>query len=379
MLIRMIVFAAAIVALAGAIYYSQQQTANRMVSGVIEADEIRLGSRVGGRVAIVHIREGDVVEPGQTLIEFEPYDLLEREQQALAELAMREAELERLQNGLRPEEIQQAEARVAQIRAQLELLENGPRPEEIQAAQERLSAAEAELQLAQREYDRRAKLIQTEAISKAELDAAREQFEAARAKREIARNELAILEQGTRPEELAQIRARLKEAELALELARQGNRIEDIRRAQAARDAARSALQAIRIQKQELKITAPTAGRIDALDLHPGDLVAAGAPAATLLTTDRLWFRTYIPQRWMDLKEGQTVSVVIDNFPDQTFPGTVSFVARQAEFTPSNVQTSDERAKQVYRSRLELSDPEGRLRPGMTGNLFLEPVAGDAE
>ncbi len=136
------------------ILYSQIRVTQPFVSGIVETDEIRLGSRVGGRVHKVMVDEGDRVTARMPLIEFEPYDLLEREQQARAELAVREADLRRLKTGLRPEEIAQAKSRVDQLAAQLKLLEIGPRAEEIDAARERLNAAQAELLLARREYDR---------------------------------------------------------------------------------------------------------------------------------------------------------------------------------------------------------------------------------
>jgi multidrug resistance efflux pump len=370
---RLLIALLGMAVLLAAIIYSQLRRPPDFVSGVIEADEIRLGSRVGGRIEAVLVDEGDEVALGDTLLVLEPYDLLEREQVAAGELAMRDAELKRLRAGLRPQEVAQAAARHEQLLAQYQLVVAGPRPEEIAAAQSRLDAALAQQTLAQEDYNRAANLYQSKSISKAEFDLADESWRAARAQVEVRQNELAILQAGSREQEIAQAKASVDEARLAWELAQQGYRTEDVEAAAAAQEAARAALEAIRRQKQELRVIAPSSGIIDALDLQPGDLVAPNAPVMTLLSNQRLWVRAYVPQRFLQIQVGQTLRVTLDAYPSEAWEGTVSFISQQSEFTPSNVQTSDDRATQVYRIRVSLPADDRRLKPGMTANLWLDP------
>lgn len=368
---RIVVLAAIAAALLGLILYSQMRPSADFVSGVIEADEIRLGSRVGGRIKNVLVGEGDSVEAAAPLIEFEPYDLIEREQQAIAELAARDAELRRLSSGMREEEIGQAKSRFDQWSAKHQLLVAGPRAEEISAAENRLNAAEAELALARREHDRIINLVQSKAVSKSELDIANQRLDVAQANVEVRKNELSILNAGARQQELEQSRAAAEEARLAWELAKKGFRSEEIEKAAAARDSAQAVLEMVRRQKSELVIAAPVDGYIDALDLQAGDLVAPNAPILTLLATDRIWVRAYVPQRFLQLTVGQELRVSIDSLPNENFVGVVSFISHQAEFTPSNVQTTDERAKQVYRIRVTILEGAEQLRVGMTANVWL--------
>ncbi len=356
------------------IFYSQYRVAPPFVSGMIETDEIRLGSRVGGRVKAVFVDEGDHVESGTPLIEFEPYDLLEREQQSVAELAARDADLRRLKAGLRPEEIGQARLRVERLAAQLKLLELGPRQEEIDAARERVKASKAEALLANLAYDRLAKLMQSNSIPQSEFDIAKERNDAATSNVEVKKSELAILEAGARPEEIIQATAQVNEAQLAWELAKQGFRVEEIEQAAAARAAAAAALEIVRRQKTELAIAAPEPGYVDALDLQPGDLVGPNAPFMTILPDRRMWVRAYVPQHFLQLAIGQKLKLTIDSFPDEAFHGVVSFISHQSEFTPSNVQTADDRAKQVYRVRVTISEKTEKLRSGMTANVWLTPI-----
>jgi len=94
-----------------------------------------------------------------------------------------------------------------------------------------------------------------------------------------------------------------------------------------------------------------------------------------MISTDHLWIRAYVPQRFLQLTIGQNVRVTVDSYPDEEFVGKVSFISNQAEFTPSNVQTSDDRAKQVYRIRVTIQDPKKILRPGMTTNIWIDSTS----
>jgi multidrug resistance efflux pump len=182
------------------------------------------------------------------------------------------------------------------------------------------------------------------------------------------------LEIGTREEEIRAARAAVEEAKQAWQMAASGFRTEDIDQAKAARDAAQAALEAIRQQKEELLIKSPLEGVIDSLDLQPGDMVAASAPVMSIIDQRRLWIRAYLPQNRVGLQLGQKLRVTVDSFPKQTFIGTVTFIAHQAEFTPSNIQTPEEREKQVFRMKVKLDAGGAQLRPGVTADVWLDPI-----
>jgi multidrug resistance efflux pump len=371
---RLIVIAMVILLLTGLIAYSKLRPQPNHVSGFIEADEIRVGSRLGGRILAVRVEEGQSVESGQVLVELEPFDLLERENEALNTLASLDADYRRLAAGLRPEEIAQTKARYDQLQARLDLLDAGPREQEIDAARGRLRVAEAELTLARQNYERRADLFQAKAVAREEFDAAREGLEAAGAMVVVRTEELELLEVGTREEEKREGRARVEEALQAWQLAQKGYRQEEIEKAKAARDGAQAALDVIREQKKELTITSPIDGVIEALDLQKGDLVPASGPVLSVLDDSHLWVRAYVPQNRVGLRTGQELWVTVDSFGTDRFRGQITFISRRSEFTPSNVQTPEERSKQVYRIKVALKEGLERLRPGMTADVWLEPV-----
>jgi multidrug resistance efflux pump len=140
--------------LIGILVYSRNRREPLKVSGYIEADEIRIGSRVGGRVATVRAIEGQAVKAGQPLIELEPFQLREQLTQAQAVLAQAKAELERVNNGFQPEEKAQAKAKVDQLAAVVRKLVKGPQEEDIAAAESQVDLAEAQFELAKLKHQR---------------------------------------------------------------------------------------------------------------------------------------------------------------------------------------------------------------------------------
>ncbi len=363
--------------LGGALAWSQWRTPEPKVSGVIEADEIRLGSRVGGRVEKVLVQEGEVVTVGQPLVQLEDYDLRERLAEAQAIAQQRQAEYEKLTAGFRPEEIAQAEARYRQLEAKVQRMERPPREEEVKAAQAQVRLANAQLEQAEQTRRRLQEVARRQmgAVSQEEIDRAEENLKIARALVDVREQELLILLMGTREEERLEARAERDEAKAAWELAKNGYRKEEQAQAKAAWEAAQAAVRALEVQREELVIRSLVDGVVEALELQPGDLVAPNAPVLSILDTSRLWVRAYIPQQRLDIQVGAKLPVTVDAFPGRRFLGEVTFVSRQAEFTPSNVQTYEERARQVFRIKVALpmnDAASARLSPGMTADVYLE-------
>ncbi|MEX2187008.1 MAG: efflux RND transporter periplasmic adaptor subunit [Pirellulales bacterium] len=374
MIRRLIAISAVVLLLAGLIVYSQFRPLANRVSGFVEADEVRVGSRLGGRVLVVHVEEGQQVTRGQVLVELEPFDLLEREKEAVAALAAFDADYRRRVAGQRPEEIAQAKARYDQSQAKLDLLQAGARKQEIEAARGRVGVAESTLRLAEQNYRRQSKLFEGGTVNREAYDAASEVLESARASLVVRKEELELLEIGAREEDIRQASAQVEEAKQAWQLAAKGYRQEDIDQAKATRDSAAAALDAIREQKKELTVTSPVDGIVEALDLQRGDLVPASGPMLSILDDRHLWVRAYVPENRVGLRPGQSLWITVDGVAGERFRGEVTFISPQAEFTPSNAQTPDERAKQVFRIKVDLKEGVQSLWPGMAADVWLDPI-----
>ena len=334
-------------------------------SGTVEAHTITLGSRAGGRVKAVKVREGDEVKPGQALIELEAGDWPAQLAQAQAVQAQAEAQLDKLVAGSRPEEIAAANARTQTAAAALAETSSGARPEEIAAARARVVAQDVAVEKAQHDAARMHKLDASGAAVRADVENADIALKGALALQDAARQQLAQLENGSRREDIAQAQARRAEQAASLSLAKAGSRPEDIRVARAQVDGAKARVAQIQTMIDELVVRAPRPARVEALDLRPGDILGPNAPAATLLEEGELYIRIYVPETQLGrITVGQPVPVHVDTFPDQTFAGTVEHINMVGEYSPRNLQTADERADQVFAARIDVPNAS-HLRAGM--------------
>jgi HlyD family secretion protein len=164
-------------------------------------------------------------------------------------------------------------------------------------------------------------------------------------------------------------------ARQTLEEGRRGGTREDVEAARATLAGAGQRLTYLQRQRQELVVTAPAAGVIEAMDLRPGDLVAPNQAVATILERDQLWVRVYVPEPQLGhVHIGQGAAVQIDTFPRRSFPGRVVEVRQQGEYTPRNIQTPEQRSDQVFGVKVRI-DPAPELKAGMAATVRLEPDA----
>ncbi len=330
-------------------------------SGTVEARNIRVGSKIGGRIDKVLVREGDSVQPGQVLITFD-------EKELRASLEESRANAEKAQRGYRPEEIAEARAAAAQAKADYELKKNGYRQEDIATAQADLDRAKADEIRTHLDFDRYEALAKKDLVSKQQRDTAEANWKVAVAQQQSARHKLDELQRGYRPEEIASGEAHYHQAQANLEKLERGNRREDI-------DLARAAYAYDEARFRERQVTAPSAAIVEVLDVRPGDLIAPNTPVATLLEKDQIYVRIYIPEtEYGRLKLGQKAEVRVDSFPKTVFEGVLEQINQQAEFLPRNVQTREERVHQVFGIKIRINDPAGHVLAGMAADVKLKAV-----
>ena len=138
---------------------------------------------------------------------------------------------------------------------------------------------------------------------------------------------------------------------------------------------ARAQLADIDAQLAEMQVIAPSDSVLEVLSVKVGDVLPANREVATLLLTGHLWVRVYVPESWLGLiKVGEHVRVRVDSFPGKDFDGVVEQVNRQAEFTPRNVQTVEDRIRQVFGVKVRLPNNDDRLRAGMAADVYFPNV-----
>ncbi len=287
-------------------------------SGHIEATEIRLAAKVGGRLLEAPLEEGNTVVAGDLVARFETVDA--------------------------EHQLAQARANVEAADAQLRLLLAGSRAEDLRRAEDQLAQAQAELDAARRDLNRLSGLADRgSATEKSRDDAA-------------TRNEVA-------ERSVAAARAQLDKLVA-------GPRRQEIEVARAQRASAEAMVAAVDQQIIDGTVVAPADGVITRRIAEPGEILPPGSPIAVLTDLDRPWLTVWIDEpNLSQVKLGQKIEVRVDG-RSEAFDGTVSFVSPVAEFTPKNVQTPDERAKLVFRIKVALDNTDGIFKPGMPADAY---------
>ncbi|HEY0251176.1 MAG TPA: HlyD family efflux transporter periplasmic adaptor subunit, partial [Kofleriaceae bacterium] len=299
-------------------------------------------------------------------------DLTAQRAMADAQLAQAQAAYEKLKKGARPEEIAQSNARAAQATAALAETRHGSRAEEVATGEARVAQAKAVVDKAMLDAERAHRLLATGAIAKAEVDANDTQVATAKAELDAMQKGLDQLRAGARIEEKDQAAARAQEANAAAKLVLAGARVEDLQAAEAVVAQQKARVDQLDVMIGELKVRAPNAARIEALDLRPGDILAPNAPAATLLEDGQLYVRIYVPETEIGhIKVGDTLPISVDSFGGKTFAGKVEHIDQQGQYSPRNLQTADERADQVFAARIGLVEGKDQLRAGMAAFIHV--------
>jgi multidrug resistance efflux pump len=344
-----------------------------MVSGTVEAEEVEVGSKVGGRILEVLVPEGASVQKGQLLARFDTAELSARQRLLNAGRTVAEAQEQKLRNGPRVQELAQARANLAAVQAQLAQLEHGSRPEDIAAGEASWRAAEAQASQAAQDLARAEQLFAQDVLPRSELDAARAREETAQRNADAAKQQFEKARAGPRAEEIAAARARVSQAQASYDLLAAGSRTEDISAASAQVEAASAELEVLGVQLAESKVFAPAAGTILTVNRQPGDLVGPAEPIFTLLLTDSYYVQVFIPANKLSWAiPGRQAPLTVDTFPGQIFSGTVTYLSMQGEFTPRNLQTTEKRVEQTFRCKLVIDDALEKLRPGMMCDVTFE-------
>ena len=356
----------------GIAWYVHRVPTSLALPGVVEIQEVRLSSKLGGRVDRVAIREGDLVKAGDPLVYLEAPETQAQLKQAQARLDAARADLTKARNGSRYEEIAQARAAVASCEAHWQRLKAGSRPEEIEQAKADLDAAEADFLGAQQDMQRATLLLPQRAMSKAEMDSVQSAYNRFQGRLGSAKAHHKLVLAGSRAEDIAEAAADLEKAKANLELLEHGSRPEDIASAEARVAELQARVAELKINLQEAIIVAPEPAVVEVLAVRKGDLVTPNQSVIRVLRAADLWVKVYVPETELGrVRLRQTVDVTIDSYPDRRFEGTVDQIAGVSEFTPRNIQSADERKHQVFAIKVCVPDPQGVFKSGMAAMVWL--------
>ncbi|MFI5201352.1 MAG: HlyD family secretion protein [Candidatus Kapaibacterium sp.] len=309
---RLLLFALATGLIAGC---GEKQNPNIITaSGTIEATDVNIAAKVPAQIVTLYIDDGTPVDSG-SLIAVQDHSSLDIQ-------------------------LREAQAAVDQARAQLTLTQQGARIEDIHSAEQGVTQAETNRKLAADELERTQNLVKGGAATKQQLDQEETKFRVAQ--------------------------SQLDQAEANLTKSRHLARPEEITAATAHVDQLVAACDAIQKEIDDSYITSPLKGTVTHKVAEQGELVAQGATVATVTDLSSVYLMIYVTEEELPrIKLEQKVDVTVDGLPNKTFEGRVTYISPEAEFTPKNIQTKDDRVKLVFGVKVEIPNPAGDLKKGL--------------
>ncbi|MEJ8547791.1 HlyD family secretion protein [Brevibacillus borstelensis] len=367
---------------------SMFQPAERPLSGTIEAEELPIVTEASGLIQSVKAEEGDPVQQGGVLAEIDKRTYEAAVNEAEAAKAQAQAKLDEAKAGSRDPSIQKGISQVQQADAAIALQEARARQAQATLAQSNEQVAQVEMQwegarrtlaFQENRLKEAAALFERGAIAKKEYEAAQEavnqaqtqvnqlaaQLTAARSRRDSAQQDIAaaIAQKGT-------AEAQRKGAVADLELLKEGSTNYSIRALLAAVQQAEARLDQAKLQLEKTEIKAPADGILLRTSITEGEVAKQGATLFTMMKTDHLKLKVFIPEAELSkVKVGEKALIRVDAYPDEAFAGRIQSISDKAEFTPKNVQTPDERTKQVFAVTIHIAEGLDKLRPGMPADV----------
>ncbi len=291
------------------------------LSGNIEVTEASIGFKMPGRVVERIVDEGDTVKKGDMLARLDD-----------SEIALM---------------VSQGRAFLEEARIKLAEMSAGSRFQEIKLARAQAKAQEAELEKTKNDYVRAEILYKNGAISASSFDAAKSAYDARTALHRSSLESLSLIREGPRKEEITIAAQKVKQAEAALAVS--GQRLKDT------------------------AVCSPMDGVVLKKHVEAGETIASGIPVVTIGDLGNPWVKVYVKEDMLGLiKLGQKAKITVDTFKGKAYEGFVSFISSEAEFTPKNVQTQEERVKLVFGVKIKVKNINNELKPGMPADVMID-------
>lgn len=313
-----VIAAAVIVAVVVTNHLRNRDDGTMTLSGNVEVTECNVGFKVAGRIAALRVDEGARVKEGDLIAELSSGDA-----RAL---------------------VDQNRAALEEARVKLAELKAGSRHQEIAKARADSASLEAELVRTRKDFERAQTLYENGAISASRFDAAKSAYETRLGQVRSVRQQQSLVEEGPRREDIRAAELRVKQLEALV--ANTEEKLADTR------------------------LYAPISGVVFRKNVELGEIVQPGAAVFTVGDLDRPWVKVYVKEDKLGLvKLGQKAKITVDTYKDRTYDGTVTFISSDAEFTPKNVQTREERVKLVFGVKVTVTNKDQELKPGMPADV----------
>lgn len=322
-----------------------------VLSGTIESTQIDANSEAAGKVIKLEKDEGDTVKKGDVLavVDSSAQELTVKQQEAVVNL--KQARLDELKAGTRPEQVKQAEAALETAKAAVNTAKTG------------VDAAQISYNYWVDKYNKTKSLLDSNAVSENDLTDAQYKVDTAKQQLLTAQNQFNSAQ------------SQLQSAQAQLELLKNGSTSQTIKAAEADLEQSKNALEQTRLVLSKYQVRSPIDGTYISRNVNIGDMLNVGGSAAAISDLTDLWVKVYIPQRNIGLvKLNQEVGLNSISLPGKTIKGKIVFIANEAEFTPKNTETNEAKENTVFKLKIKILDNIDRLKPGMTVDAVIPAV-----
>lgn len=347
------------------------------LSGNIELTQVDLSFKTAGRISELTVDEGSAVTAGQMVARMESAELQKQIERERAGVDSASSSLTQLRTAIQYQaatidgDVALKRADLGAAESRLQELLNGSRPQELETAKAMVAEAQTQHDIARRDWERAQRLFKNDDISTSQYDQFKAKFDATAATLQRSREQLNMVKEGPRKETIEQQRSQVERARAALKLA-EANRIDlkrrqeetAMRQAEIARAEAQSG--ALGVQLGDRTLTSPINGVVLTKSAERGEVLAAGATVVTLGEVAKPWVRGYVGEKDLGrVKLGMKAWLSTDSFPGKKYEGKITYISSEAEFTPKQIQTYEERQKLVYRIKIEVPNPDNELKLNM--------------
>ncbi len=354
------------------------------LSGNIELTQVNIAFKVSGKLTDLPVDEGVEVRQGTLVGRLDAAQLQQQRARDAAALALAETQLVQQRTSIDYQraaieadvEVRQANLKQAEVR--LEELLAGSRRQEVEQARAAAEEARTQHALAKEDWARAQTLYKNDDISTSQRDLFRSRFDATAATLKRAEEQLGLVIEGPRKEEIAAARAQVEQARGSLKLSEAARldlkrREQELETRRAQVEQARAQLGITEVQLADTVVVSPINGVVLVKSAEAGEILAAGTTIATIGEIEKPWLRGYINERDLGrVKLGGKVKVTTDSAPGKIYWGRISFISSEAEFTPKQIQTPDERVKLVYRVKIEVDNPRRELKLNMPADAEIQ-------
>jgi HlyD family secretion protein len=350
---------------------------NIRISGNIELTQVNIAFKMTGKLIERAVDEGDRVTQGMVVARLDTDQLQQQRNRDQAALLAAESVLPQLATTIEQRktslaaELELRQAETNQAEAMLQALLAGSRQQQIQEAKAAVEQARAQLLQTQQDWERAQVLYKNDDISTAQRDQYKARFDAAAAALRQAEERSALVVEGPRKEEIEAARARVAQARAGMRVTEAARldvkRLEqELRTRRADVERARAQVAYIDSQIRDAVATSPVNGVVLVKSAEVGEVLGMGATVVAVGDLDKPWLRGYINEPDLGrVKLGSKARLTTDSYPGRVYWGRVTFIASEAEFTPKQIQTPEERVKLVYRIKIEVENPNQELKLNM--------------